>query len=765
MRRRGTLVALALGLVGTVAPVRAAGPLLVNGAGTPYVWTADPVPFNPDRGTLGARSNAAAVADVSSNFAVWTDVATASVRFTDAGALPVDVGLGNYDQYLGACGDGLSPIIFDTDGRITDDVFGAGASGSVLGFAGPECGTDVPPVITEAVAVLNGKWVDGIQTPSNPELPVAVFNAVFVHEFGHYVNLDHSQVGLAEAFDADPGNDGAIATMFPFLIDGTAGASLALDDEVAVSALYPEAAFGTGFGTIVGTIRRSDGVTPFQGAYVIARQVGDPRVTAVGAASGARWFPGAPGGPPPAALQGRYELPGLPPGSYTVEIEPIAPVFQGGSSVGPLDPPAVLPGPPEFWNDASEAATSPPDDPEVAVPVAIAAGATISGVDVVLNVPTPPANDACSAATVVGATPFLQTLRTDFATTAPSDPDTVCGTGQDSNSVWYSFTPPAGGVVGLSTAGSSYDTVVTAFTGSCGTLAPVACNDDTGGGRQSAVAFTATGGTTYLIEVTDFSAPGGGTLRFSLVFTLCGNGALDAGETCDAGSANGSDGCCSAACTLIDADGDGVCDRDDTCPTDVDPGQEDADGDGLGDACDLCRTLVPGQTMWIEPRLLATGVDDGRDGNDGIRLSGRFALAPGAFTTDPLVEGATVELRSRFGLPLLRVVLPPGPFGSERVGWTHRGGRYTFFDKRPGGTGGIGKLALTDEGGGVVALSLQGKRGTFGLVATDAPLAATVVAGGAGAGAVGACGEFAFAAAPPGAFCALTKGGTRISCR
>ena len=37
-----------------------------------------------------------------------------------------------------------------------------------------------------------------------------------------------------------------------------------------------------------------------------------------------------------------------------------------------------------------------------------------------------------------------------------------------------------------------------------------------------------------------------------------------------------------------DADGDGVSDASDNCPSDANPGQEDGDGDGAGDACDNC---------------------------------------------------------------------------------------------------------------------------------------------------------------------------------
>src|SRR6185369_3841047 len=122
------------------------------------------------------------------------------------------------------------------------------------------------------------------------------------------------------------------------LINGSQMGTLNLDDQVSVSTLYPAPTFASSTGTLTGTIFRSDG-TPFQGAYVIARKVGDPRLTAVGVASGARYASSASN----AALKGLYEIPGLPPGDYTVEIEAIDPSFTGGSGVGPLDPPATLP--------------------------------------------------------------------------------------------------------------------------------------------------------------------------------------------------------------------------------------------------------------------------------------------------------------------------------------------------------------------------------------------------------------------------------------
>jgi len=61
---------------------------------------------------------------------------------------------------------------------------------------------------------------------------------------------------------------------------------------------------------------------------------------------------------------------------------------------------------------------------------------------------------------------------------------------------------------------ASYDTVLEVFTGSCGALTSVDCNDDCGFSIPSCVTFTATSGVTYIIRVTSF-VPGGGTLVLS----------------------------------------------------------------------------------------------------------------------------------------------------------------------------------------------------------------------------------------------------------
>jgi predicted Zn-dependent protease with MMP-like domain len=586
-----------LGLIAwAAAPGLAAGPLFVNGAGTPLHYATQPVSYSPDRGRLGRLDNATAIAFVASTFGVWQSVPTAAIAFADAGRLPVDVKVSNYTAFMDQC-DGVSPVIFDDDGSITDDLLGVGARDTVLGFAGPECGDSEAGTITESIAVLNGRFIDGVSSTSNPETSLDDFAAVFLHEFGHFFNLDHSQVNKAEAFDGDASNDDAVPTMFPFLVNAAEASSLALDDQVSVSSLYPAPGFGTGGGTIRGRIARADG-TGFQGAYVLARAVGDPRHVVVGVASGARFSPGSPGGTPPESLRGAYEIPGLPPGSYVIEVESIDGRFTGGSSVGPLDPPVGLPGPPERWNGSDEAATNPPDDPDDAVPVTVVAGGVVDGIDVILNEPVAP-NDQCEAATPVTAIPFLDTEPATVATSAATDPEQACvpdGPSRNRASLWYLFTAPSAGRFVVETAASDYDTVLSAYTGSCDDLHAIGCSDDVASTVQSRLDLDLAAGAVLLVEVTAYHEAAPGTLRIAFHRgCVIGSGACDDGDPCTSG-----DGCVDGIClgpraTCDDANpctadfcaADGACSHDAlTSPC------SDGDVCSIADACEasVCRS-------------------------------------------------------------------------------------------------------------------------------------------------------------------------------
>jgi len=103
------------------------------------------------------------------------------------------------------------------------------------------------------------------------------------------------------------------------------------------------------------------------------------------------------------------------------------------------------------------------------------------------------ANDSFANATVISSLPFSTTEDLSQATSDPSDPPSGCST---NGSVWFSFTPSSDMMLRADTSGSNYYTVVSAWTGTQGSLNQVACDNYPYDG-PSKITFSATAGTTY----------------------------------------------------------------------------------------------------------------------------------------------------------------------------------------------------------------------------------------------------------------------------
>lgn len=385
---QGALAALAGVLAASLAS--AGGPLAVRTNGQPYLWaTGSAIQYRTDDGPLSPTVNeTAARARVQAMFAVWQNVPSATISYNRSGFIAggdVDT-VGRFNTVEGDCNEGdVSPIIYDATGDIFDAVIG---DDGVIGFAGP-CAINVSQGrILTGHAVMNGLYQDGQSSPI-PDLTAAEFDATFIHEFGHFSGLDHSQVNVECAHVAcGADNLAGLPTMFPYLVSAEQG-TLSIDDVAWISRLYP-ASGGSGFvathGTISGTVYFHDGESPVQFANVVARRVdtggNEDRRFAASVVSGfqfraCRGNPitdpsgsdcNATGGSDNPAQLGAYEIP-LPPGDYLIEVESIDPQFTNGSSVGPSDFPIPLPG----------AAPAPIG------PITVTAGSTVTGIDVVLQ--------------------------------------------------------------------------------------------------------------------------------------------------------------------------------------------------------------------------------------------------------------------------------------------------------------------------------------------------------------------------------------------
>ncbi|MBM4246313.1 MAG: hypothetical protein FJ148_21355 [Deltaproteobacteria bacterium] len=270
--------------------------------------------------------------------------------------------------------------------------------------------------------------------------------------------------------------------------------------------------------------------------------------------------------------------------------------------------------------------------------------------------------------------------------------------------------------------------------------------------------------------------------------TLCraASGVCDVAETCDGASptcpTNGfaADGTACPAdtnpCTRDQCDGSGTCahppgnagtvcraasgacDVAETCDgvssgCPADDGLPDGDADGTCDALDACTNPADGQDFLVHPKpslVLTRVLTDATPGNDGLVLRADFRLGAGATfaALDPSLDGARVLLANAAGTLRLDATLPPGSYaGNGTRGWLRTATRWKYLDRTVTPIAGITGFDVTDRAtaaAGQVKMKITGKRGTYPLAIGDAPLAATVLLGGAAASGDGRCGESAF---------------------
>lgn len=413
MRTAKLTLAVSMALAATAA--QAAGPLYLWDGGsepTPYRWdTSESIPVYTDGGEAFTFDYDDTVfisierADEITQFAFdqWNAVSTSTFQAGVVGKIGdvvegVDDVIGaNAHEIYGVFNGGGFFVNYDTDGSILEEFFGVPRS-AVLGIAFPEWADEETGEITEATAVINGWNVYVNDTEGNQ---VA---GVFTHEFGHAINLSHSQVNgqmayysytYAPKYPGVPGCDveasyrwdyppfyevpttdpAVVETMFPFIDhSGEAGEAMShvthADDMAGISNLYPSGDYASSTGSISGVLRLKDGNTEYSGINVIARNVNDLMGDAVSAMTGDQTQGML--GP-----DGRFTINNLTPGEeYVLYIEAIV---AGGYPTRPQALVSVG----EYWN-AAESNNPSLDNNCEATPILAEAGVTKSA-DITFN--------------------------------------------------------------------------------------------------------------------------------------------------------------------------------------------------------------------------------------------------------------------------------------------------------------------------------------------------------------------------------------------
>ena len=349
----------------------------------------------------------------------WTDVPTSSFQAAVVGdfasiGLP-DITGANADAVIGTDNGGGLHVIYDADASVISEFFGAPPG--VLGIASPEFADEATGTITEGWVVINAqqRWIGDEQLLN--------YAGIFTHEFGHSINLAHSQTNGAMPFWFDPaapvscGSPGYdpygvraddIETMYPYLSPvpdfGTGIAQSTVDqtdDQVSISNLYPAPGYLASHGTIKGRILEKDGKTGITGVNVVARNVDDPFGNAVSAMSGDYVRVEA-------GTDGSFTLNGLTPGArYALYTDMIV---AGGF---PTNQPLYLVEGEEFYNGKSESSNGLTDNRCQITPITAVAGKSTTA-DIVLN-------------SVKGAPKFTPMVPGAFARTISSDGSVIGG--------------------------------------------------------------------------------------------------------------------------------------------------------------------------------------------------------------------------------------------------------------------------------------------------------------------------------------------------
>jgi hypothetical protein len=191
--RRASSVAFMALQVCSIGTAMAGGPLYVVPSGgtlQPARWEGT-VKVYTDQGSLGALDNEQANQLVRNSVAQWSSVSTSSFRAAVVGSLPHDITGANAGEVIGVANGGGIQVIYDNDGSVIADFIGAGYG--VLGIATPEfLAGEGSTQIVEGWVIISGEtnyadWGYPDYVPGEPT------SGVVTHEFGHAINLAHSQ--------------------------------------------------------------------------------------------------------------------------------------------------------------------------------------------------------------------------------------------------------------------------------------------------------------------------------------------------------------------------------------------------------------------------------------------------------------------------------------------------------------------------------------------------------------------------------------------
>jgi hypothetical protein len=130
------------------------------------------------------------------------------------------------------------------------------------------------------------------------------------------------------------------------------------------------------------------------------------------------------------------------------------------------------------------------------------------------------------------------------------------------------------------------------------------------------------------------------------------------------------------------------------------------------------------------------GVNDDREGNETVRLSGVFSLGPNAPPLDPAATGAQVRLWSHvyasppFDSWSLEIAVPGGWKDTSDAGWTvDETGTMFQYDGGAARVGGVRRMTVKQRKNGTIAVKLAAPKGSLQAARLGEPNNASVAFG------------------------------------
>lgn len=331
----------------------AGGGYIITESGAPSEWdNSSSIRIHPESGACGSFTNTQMLTKLDDNLGFWLDLSDVNLDFVVTSGSIGGVDGCNYGTYLvgvdGASNvgisDGLNPVLFDNDGEIVAAVAGTSNKFRVLGFANPSGFANNYAEIVDGQAVFNCRCLPGntngacTSGSSTIEFTEDELNFTMVHELGHMLNLDHTQVN-ANLVDGSADDDTYIPTMYPVSENAAAQISPMQDDIVALGTIYPSSTFTSTYCRVTGTLLDSSGnrlrcadvqaktsdnadsVAFVSGAYAPAVDNNDDGDTADSGECTSNC--------------GDFQLYLTPGKSYTISVKTINSTFTGGSGISP----------------------------------------------------------------------------------------------------------------------------------------------------------------------------------------------------------------------------------------------------------------------------------------------------------------------------------------------------------------------------------------------------------------------------------------------